>query len=182
MLGPRGHVGKLLLVGTPPSSLGSRALPRSTLTAVSTTGAATPVRWGSAVLARSHPEIPQKFGTQAMRWQCHCVVNGLELVTHRDISLRTGNHPAAPSSSGAELPFPSTGLRRRRTKRPAQPQTSLCFRKKCAVLQASQEATVPVSMKRGESTSMAHLAASVVPRRAAGEDKHQLTNSLMSST
>lgn len=50
------------------------------------------------------------------------------------------------------------------------------------MLQASQEATVPVSMKRGESISMAHLTASVVPRRAAGEDKHQLTNSLMSST
>lgn len=45
VLGPGGHVGKLLLVGTPPSSLGSRALPCSTLRAVSTMGAATPVRW-----------------------------------------------------------------------------------------------------------------------------------------
>lgn len=50
------------------------------------------------------------------------------------------------------------------------------------MLQASQEVTVPVSMKQGGSTSMAHLAASVAPRRAAGGDKHQLTNSLMSST
>lgn len=55
---------------------------------------------GSAVLARSHPEIPQKFGTQPMRWQCHFVVNGLELATHRDISLRMGNHPAPHKAPG----------------------------------------------------------------------------------
>lgn len=101
---------------------------------------------------------------------------------HRCSALAQVNLGFAPSSSGTELPSPSTGLRRRRTKRPAQPQTSLCFRRKCAVLQASQEVTVAVSMKQGGSTSMAHLGASAVPRRAAGGDKHQLTNSLMSTT
>lgn len=202
---------------------------------------------------------------QAMRQQCHFVVNGLELAAHRDISLYTGSHPAphkhqvqddstpctaddriqgprgvtsrpsgrerqgrgtrslptrhsaahqqflgthalgsacrpdlphtcsalaqvnlgfAPSSSGTVPPSPSTVLRKRRTKRPAQPRTSLCFRRKCATLQASQQATVPVSVKRGESTGMARHASPSLRRPGEQQEgpEHQITNSLIAFT